>query len=100
MRLFLALLAIKCLTACGHATTTMDRELALELAKRPPVPMMQSPPVTINLNLNGVPQALSSAEQPEQPEQQVAQSSCKAFPVYDPAGAFTGRYEQHCYGGY
>ena len=38
------------LTACGHATTTLDRELALKLADRPQVIVASSPAPIINVN--------------------------------------------------
>jgi len=59
MKRILFVLATLALSACAHETTTLDRELALKLADRPPVMVQSAPPVVVNVN-NGVAGASSN----------------------------------------
>jgi len=40
------------LSSCAHERTEMDRELALKLADRPQVQVIQSPPAHVNVTVN------------------------------------------------
>jgi hypothetical protein len=104
------------LVGCGHATTKMDRELALKLADRPQVHVVNPAPTTVNVNINSQDsrdellsraqeiqrQRLESADETMSPEQleqaQLAQTNCTEVPVYTFSGALV-RYVRRCFGG-
>lgn len=90
MRLIIVIAALA-MVACAHETTTMDRELALELARREPIVMAAAAPV-INVNVG------SNGQVSQEYETHVSsRNGCGVFPVYG-ANRVVIRYEEVCYG--
>ena len=95
------------LTACGHATTTLDRELALKLADKSPI-IVSTPAPIINVNnYNGQQSPNQQASQPmpaSEPETFANKngvpveslSNCVDSPVYSTSGVLE-RYVHHCF---
>ena len=94
---------------CGHATTQMDRELALKLVERPQVEVMHPAPTIVNVNVNhGQPQR-QPAEQTEvagpwtkyqsQDAEEIAdtRTNCMDSPVYNMQGKLVS-HKRHCFG--
>lgn len=81
------------LVGCAHETTTMDRELALELAKREPIVMAAAAPI-INVNVNG---GGGQAATSEYETHVSSRNGCGVFPIYG-ANRVVIRYEEVCYG--
>lgn len=89
-KLILALSALN-LIGCGHATTEMDRELALKLADQAPVVVASQPAPTINIYNGGQTQA------PQQAAPVDNRQNCMESPVYNMQGQFT-HYKKRCFG--
>ena len=88
------------LSACGHATTTLDRELALKLADKTPVVLTQAAP-TINVNNYNGNAAPQSVQQDKYAEAYAngtdTRTNCMLSPVYV-NGAFSHNV-RNCMGG-
>lgn len=103
MKQLLVLVTGLFLSACAHETTTMDRELALKLADRPAVHVIQAAPAAapiVNVNINGGGgQSTHLASQPviEAPLEDT-RTNCMESPIYNSAGGLV-RMQRHCFGG-
>lgn len=79
--LTLILIALN-LTACGHAQTTMDREIALKLADRQ-IQVIQAQAPAINVNNYIAP------TQARQPQTNQNGQVCTTTPIYNLDGSFS-----------
>lgn len=81
-------------SACAHETTTMDREMALILAKRGDMHVVQATPPVINIYNGGLNAAGTAAPEPSAA---VKETACVDSPVYSYEGKLL-RYKQNCFG--
>ena len=90
------------LSACAHETTTMDRELALKLADRPAVQVIQSAPPVVNVNVTNNTGATHSSQRQDdnwdRAQNQVPNVAqvCKDVPNYDSNYQISG-YTKQCF---
>lgn len=82
------------MSACAHEQIQIDRELALKLADKPAVQVVQAPPQTINVNVNTVP---TQASAPYRDGSVDDRKNCTTSPVYKVTGELD-HLEKSCYG--
>lgn len=95
MRTFLVL-SLLVLVGCGHATTELDRELALKLVdKAGRIEIVQTGDPIISVHANGgYPKV--DATSPDGDDD--TRTNCRMAKTWDTNGKFAG-FEQHCFGG-